>query len=403
MNDRIDKRNSLVSRIKDGSVTIDSVKKFEDLLKVLPNDPGLHRVYADLLKKKKSLNAAAEAYGKAAELFIASGMTLQAIVSKIFEWQIFKPSHQERQAFYSALGEKSHKDRAVQRFFTGMTYPEMIAFIVELKPRYFPLKEGCNWVKPRYFPAGGMVKKFGDEENALYFVVSGALEETDHHRLEAGGKIQKKSTKDLVENDFFGEIYPFEEEKVSQADIKTITRVVLAKISKSSLMNVCRNNPNVKLLVGNLYKSRSESVEKEFARMVRKTARHRLPTQVNLKIFQDETGKAPLDVDGFTEDMSLGGARVALGATYETGHADTLTGKNVKIKISLPIASDRLSILGTIVWSKEVYLEGKSTAVVGIQFKEMTDTDRGVLQEYYYGSAGEQNLIWSLWDSLMEK
>ncbi len=389
MTDRIDKRNSLVSRIKDGSVTIDSVKKFEDLLKVLPNDPGLHRVYADLLKKKKSLNAAADAYGRAAELFIASGMTLQAIVSKIFEWQIFKPSRQEGQAFYSALREKSQKDRAVQRFLTGMTYPEMIAFIVELMPRYFP--------------AGGMVKKFGDEENALYFVVSGALEETDHHRLEAGGKIQKKSTKDLVENDFFGEIYPFEEENVSQADIKTITRVVLAKISKSSLMNVCRKNPNVKLLVGNLYKTRSESVEKEFARMVRKTARHRLPTQVNLKIFQGETGKVPLEVDGFTEDMSLGGARVALGATYETGHADNLTGKNVKIKIGLPIASDRLSILGTIVWSKEVYLEGKTTAVVGIQFKEMTDADRRLLDDYHYGSEGEQNLIWSLWDSLMEK
>jgi len=252
MNDRIDKRNSLVSRIKDGSATIDSVKKLEDLLKVFPNDPGLHRVYADLLKKKKSLNAAADAYGRAAELFIASGMTLQAIVSKIFEWQIFKPSHQEGRAFYSTLLEKSFKDRAVQRFLTGMTYPEMIAFIVELMPRYYP--------------AGGMVKKFGDEENALYFVVSGALEETDHHRLEAGGRIQKKSTKDLVENDFFGEIYPFEEENVSQADIKAVTRVVLAKISKSSLMNVCRKNPNVKRLDTSYGLPSDEGVTNELTR-----------------------------------------------------------------------------------------------------------------------------------------
>ena len=277
MNDRIDKQNSLVNRIIDGSVTIDSVTKFEDLLKVFPNDPGLHRVYADLLKRKKSFDAAADAYGTAAKLFIESGMMLQAIVSKILEWQIFKPSQQEGQAFYSALRKGRHKDRAVQRFFTGMTYPEMIAFIIELMPRNFP--------------AGSMVKKFGDEENTLYFVVSGALEETDYHRLETGARIQKKSTKDLVENDFFGEIYPFEEENVSQSDIKTITRVELAKISKSSLMNVCRKNPNVKLLVGHLYKSRSEFVEKEFTRTVRKTARHRLPTQVNLKIFQDETGK----------------------------------------------------------------------------------------------------------------
>ena len=190
---------------------------------------------------------------------------------------------------------------------------------------------------------------------------------------------------------------------VSQSDIKTITRVELAKISKSNLMNICRKNPDVKLLVRNLYWSRSEFVEKEFTGTVRKTVRYKLPTQINLKIFQDEPGKVPLNVSGFTEDMSLGGARVVLGAKYETGHADNLTGKNVKIKIDLPTSSDSLSILGVIVWSQEVYLEGKTTAVVGIQFKEMTDTDRRLLESYHYGSEGEQNLIWSLWDSLMEK
>lgn len=389
MNDRIDKHSSLVGRIIDGSVTIDSATKFEELLKVFPDNPGLLRVYADLLKKEKSLHAAAAEYGRAAKLFIESGMTLQAIVSKIFEWRIFKPPQQEGQSFYSALGEGRHKDRPVHRFFAEMTYPEMIAFIIELMP--------IN------FPSGSMVKKFGDEENTLYFVVSGALEETDYHRLETGGRIQKKSTKDLVENDFFGEIYPFDEENVSQSDIKTITRVELAKISKSSLMNVCRKNPNVKLLVRNLYWSRSEFVEKEFTGTVRKTVRYKLPTQINLKIFQDEPGKVPLNLSGFTEDMSLGGARVVLGAKYETGHADNLTGKNVKIKIDLPTSSDSLSILGVIVWSQEVYLEGKTTAVVGIQFKEVTDTDRKLLEGYHYGSEGEQNLIWSLWDSLMEK
>jgi len=389
MNDRIHKLNSLVNRIIDGSVTIDSVTKFDDLLKAFPNDPRLHRVYADLLKKEKSPNAAADAYERSAELFIESGMTLQAIVSKNLEWQIFKPSQQEEQAFYSALHEGRHEKKAVQRFFTGMAYPELMAFITKLMPRIFF--------------AGGMVKKFGDEENTLYFVVSGALEETDYHRLETGGRIQKKSTNDLIENDFFGEIYPFEEENVSQSAITTITRVELAKISKSNLMNICRKNPNVKLLVGNLYKSRSEFVEKEGTRAVRKTARQKLPTQVNLKIFQDETGKAPLDLGGFTEDISLGGARVVLGAKYQTGPADNLNGKHVKLKISLPTASVSLTILGTIVWSKELYLEGKTTAVVGVQFNEMTDTDRRVLEEYHYGSAGEQNLIWSLWDSLMEK
>ena len=82
MSDWINKQNSLVSRIIDGSVTIDSVKKFEDLLKVFPGKPELQKAYAGFLRKEKSLDAA-DAYGKASKLFIESGMTLQAIVCKI--------------------------------------------------------------------------------------------------------------------------------------------------------------------------------------------------------------------------------------------------------------------------------------------------------------------------------
>jgi hypothetical protein len=206
-----------------------------------------------------------------------------------------------------------------------------------------------------------------------------------------------------VENDFFGEIYPFEEENVSRSAIETITRIEFAKISKSSLMTICRKYPNVKPLVEGLYESRSGSDKKGLLRTVRKRVRHQLPTQVNLKIFPDEPGKAPLDVDGFTEDISLDGARVVLSEDFESGHLDTLAGKNVKIQIYLPAAFGSLSILGRTAWSKSVSLPRKTTAIVGIQFRDMTDTDRRLLHSYHYGSEGEQNLIWSLWDSLMEK
>jgi len=53
MTDRIDKQNSIISRIIDGSITIDSVAEFENLLKAVPNDPDLHRIFADLLKKER--------------------------------------------------------------------------------------------------------------------------------------------------------------------------------------------------------------------------------------------------------------------------------------------------------------------------------------------------------------
>jgi CRP-like cAMP-binding protein len=350
MNDQTDKQSSIVSRIIDGSVTIDSVAEFNNLLKAFPNDPWLHKFFADLLTREKSFYAAADAYGTAAELFIEADMTLQAL---------------------------------------AMTYSEMIAFM--------------RMLTLRNFPAESMLKRFGDEENDLYFVVSGALEETIYHRLEKGGRVQKKSTKTLVVNDFFGEMYPFEEEKVSQSDIETITRVEFAKISKSRLMAICRKYPNVKNLVNGLYQSRSVSDEERFSSIIRKTVRRQLPTQVNIKIFGDEQGKAPLDFSGFTENISLGGASVVLGANYDTTYFGSLVGKQVQIQIYLAIAFVSLSILGTAVWSKEIFLEGKKSEMLGIQFEEMTDKDRRLLQGYHYGYESEQDLIWSLSSSLMEK
>jgi CRP-like cAMP-binding protein len=389
MNDQTDKQSSIVSRIIDGSITIDSVAELNNLLKAFPNDPWLHKFFADLLKREKSFYAAADAYGTAAELFIEADMTLQALVSKIFEWRILKPSYHEDQAFYlSLLGSRS-KNTGIQNFFIEMTHPEMMTFM--------------SMLIPRHFPAGSILKRFGDDENDLYFVVSGALEETIYHRLEKGGRVQKKSTKTLVENDFFGEIYPFEEEKMSQSNIETITCVEFAKISKSRLMAICRKYPNVKILINDLYQSRSVSDEERFSSIIRKTVRHQLPTQVNIKIFSDEQGKGPLDFSGFTENISLGGASVVLGANYDTDYFGSLVGKQVQIQIYLAIAFVSLSISGTTVWSKEIFLEGKKSEMLGIQFEEITDKDRRLLQGYHYGYEKEQDLVWKLCNSLMEK
>jgi len=387
MNDRTKKRNSIVSRIIDGSVAIDSVKDFENLLKAFPNDPWLHRFFADLLEREKSFYAAADAYGIAAELFIEADMILQAIVSKIFEWQILGLSYQEGQHFYSSLRETKSKNTGVQRFFIKMTYPELIAFM--------------SMLVVRYFPEGSKMKQFGDEESNLYFVVSGTVEKAIYHRLEKEGKVQKKSSKNLMENDFFGKIYPFEKERISQTTVETMTRVEFAKISKRKLMKICKKYPNVKRLVQDLYQSRSESHDETFSYTIRKSVRHQLPTQVNIKIFSDDPDKTPLDLSGFTQNISLGGASIVLEANDETAHFGSLVGKQVHIQIYLAIAFVNLSILGTAVWSKEISLEGKKSAVLGIQFEEMTDKDRRLLQGYHYGYEIEQDRIWSLWDSLI--
>jgi len=388
MNDRIDSQDSVINRIIDGSITIDSGEEFKDLLKAFPNNPRLHRVYADRLLEDKSINAAEE-YKVSAKLFIEAGLPLQAITCKIFEWRIIKPSKEEGLAFHSALCECNAQNIEVQKLFTKLEYEEMIALMAKMVPHNYP--------------ANTMLRKFGDEENELCFVISGALEETHYHRLEADEKVKKKSKTNLIESDIFGEIYPFEEDKLSESDIESITRVELLKISKLQLTALCTEHPNLNLLMRNLCKYRFESNRERHLKTVRKATRHQLPMQVNLKIFQEETGKPPLNLSGFTDDISLCGTCVVLGAKYQTGDITHLTGKNVKIQMSLPIESIRLNLLGSIVWGKEISVEGKKTAIVGVQFKEINQVDRGILKGYCFGSEAEQNLIWSLWNTLMEK
>ena len=322
MNDQTNKQSSIVNCIKDGSVTIDSVAEFNNILKVFPNDPWVHKFHADLLKREKLFYAAADEYGIASELFIEADMILQALASKILEWRILEPSDHEGQAFYSSFRKSMSKKTGVQSFFIKMSYPEMMTFMSTLNVRHMP--------------ANSMLKRLGDEENNLYFVVFGALEETIYHRLEKGRRIQNKSTKSLVENDFFGEIYPLEDEKVSQSDIETITCVEFAMIPKSKLSAICRKYPNVKILINGLYQSRLVSDGETFSSLIRNTVRHQLPTRVNIRIFSDEKGIAPLDFSGFTENISLGGASVVLGANYDTDYFGSLVGKKVQIQIYEP-------------------------------------------------------------------
>jgi CRP-like cAMP-binding protein len=378
----------IAKRIIDGSVSIDDVEEFENLIKIFPDDPGVYRAFADLLAQKKYHEAAANAYDRASRLFIELGMMLQAIVAKILQWRIVQPSQKEARAFHAALVSGNFQESLLQTFIIRMAYPEMIAFM-------------ANLVRLR-FPTGSIVKRFGDKESAMYLVVSGALKETTYESLPGGKRGGEQDSADLVENDFFGRVYPFEDDVPSSSQVETITRVELVKISRRRLRTICKKYAHIESLVNGLYGRRRESFEDKTSIRVRKTTRHQLPTKVRAKIFPEETDKSPLVVDGITEDISLGGACLVLGARYKTGISEAFVGKNVKIEMDLPEVNTSLNVLGTIVWSKEVSQSGETGTAVGIQFKEMSDQDRAVLDQHCFGGAGEQSLIWSLWESYVK-
>ena len=204
------------------------------------------RAYADLLEKKNSPGIAAESYAEAANLFIDSGKTLQAIVSKSLYWKISPPSGPEQiREFFTLANESGFHQSRVNVFLHTLSYFALMSIL-------YPLE------KIR-LPAGGMVKKVGDAERYLYIVVSGALRSTTFEPVKSGKEIvYKKSIFHLSENDFFGDIHPFENRQQSKSYVEAITESELLKIPKSNLMKLCAKFPEVERALANLFACRSQ-------------------------------------------------------------------------------------------------------------------------------------------------
>lgn len=364
MND-LSKQIDIAKQVIDGSIRIDSIKEFEGMLQIFPKDPDLHRAFCDLLMRKRRYGQAAKAYHKSAELFIASGKILPALLCKLFQWRIEKPSRSEAKQFYKDLLNGSYHETSLKVFLSRLSFPELIAMM--------------NYMKRLSLPAGQTVIKIGDSEEALFFVVSGSLVSTVYDPMHKNESNHGKSTVQLSENDYFGRIYPFEKEKISQSSTETSSRVELIRLSKPQLIKLCKKYPNIELGIIDLMKTRSNGNDNGTLRTVRKTERHQLPLRMNLKIYPDATSHHPVILDGYSKDVSVGGMCILLDSKYANIPTVYKSIKNAKIEISLPGEALTISVTAAIAWSKEVYHEGEKTVALGIEFEDMSPKLSGLL------------------------
>ena len=158
-----DHQFSIMQRILDGTLAIDSPEEFEDILKIYTDDPFLHRKYADLLQDLGRSNEAIKMYEKSATLFIERGLNLQAIVAKILQWSIKKPTHEQGRAFHALLREAGGNETPLQRFWAGMSYAELVAVMRRMVR-----------VKER---SGKRITQIDQVDDDIYFIVSGFLAE----------------------------------------------------------------------------------------------------------------------------------------------------------------------------------------------------------------------------------
>ena len=357
---------SIAEQITEGSISIKSIEEFKSILKIFPNDPALHKAYSALLIKKKQSAEAARSYDKATRLFIDAGKILQAIDTKLLQWRIKRPSPAEAKLFYTTLHGGSYNDSPLKTFFQRLTYQEMVAFVSKL-------------ARVTATP-GKMVKKTGEREKDLFFIVSGNLKETTFRPVrKQDNTLFRKRASNLIENHFFGDVYPFKDEIASKSYIESTTRTELLRITKPNLMKICKKYPNVELGLIDLYKVRRQSDNGDSKSSVRKIGRHQLPLKINMHIFTNANQKEPLILDGYSRDISIGGLCVILEGKYKSISSIYKSVKTAKIEMSLPDDELALKVSGKIVWSREFTWKRKKIVAVGFRFKKMTPKFRGML------------------------
>jgi hypothetical protein len=382
---------SIMQRIMDGRLTISSPEEFEDILRIYKDDPFLHRKYADLLHELKRFDEAAEFYATASRLFIEKTMNLQAIVAKILHWSIQKPSHYQGRAFYALLHEEGGRQTPLQRFLARMSYAELVAMMRRL-------------VRVRW-DAGTLVTRLDEPAEQLYFIVSGTLCEIPSPECAAEAERAGFDIEPVLlgPNDLFGDVFPLNLPTLTSTEIRTVTQVELVKITKTVLRNVCEKHPHIGTLLQEISKSDNRDSCDRSWQTVRRAMRYGLPTRVEIHCPATQQGHKSLDYPGIATDLSMSGMCVEITGIPPADQQKNLKGRLAQFKLDLLNDVVLLNLSGKIVWQRRSERQSGDGVLIGIRFDTLSKMDQAMLAEYCSGGVGEQNLLWSLWDTLVKK
>jgi hypothetical protein len=388
LNIQNESHESMVARIREGTLLLKSSEEYERLLELYPKRASLRRAYGDFRKQQGDHLNAIQAYEQAAEFFLETGRSLQAIVATILAWSITKPTHDQGRIFHSAVQAAIKAETPLQSFFAALTYPELVSVMLRL-------------VRLQY-PANFAIKKFGDNADELFFIVAGDLKETTYLSTGEDESDHLGTVRHLSENDIFGDVYPLTVEISSRSDVESLSQVELVKINRQVLQQLCRKHPRVELLLASLHKDPNETPDGRAWSSVRRYVRHEIPTKIKLVISPEKEGAPTIRKDCFTRDLSLGGACIDLGEKRLPIPVGELKNAGVNVTIKLPSIDQTLEIDGTIVWSLKTKEDAGASTLVGVQFGLLNDADKNALEKYCSGGDGEQNLLWNLWDDFVK-
>jgi CRP-like cAMP-binding protein len=352
--------NSFIRHIIDKSIYIDNIETFREITSSEPDNFDLLAAYADFLLSKNQKELAWRIYGDAAQGFLKTGHQLKSMIMSLAQWQLRKPSKEEVSSYLSLISEIENKQTKFSAFISQLSPAEKFALLCKFK------REQC--------PARHLLKRPGEIETRVFFVVGGNLKESCFELLTAKRVQTAGPSKILAEEDAFGNVYPFSGEQISNSYVETLTHVQTAVVSKDDLRMLCSVYPNIENAIIKLCEIRKRnSGPKGMA--LRKSVRY--PINVEMKVHVKSN--APLtgirSFTGYSKDISISGVGfVAYDCTRASrDEVCQILEQNLRIDVDIEVYSHGLSLWtpGAIVRLQESIENGKKTVIFGIEYTEL--------------------------------
>lgn len=352
--------NSFIRHIIDKSIYIDNIETFREIISSEPNNFDLLAAYADFLFAKNQKELAWRIYGDAAKGFLKTGHQLKSMIMSLAQWQLKKPSKKEVFGYLSQISEIKARQTKFSAFISQLSPAEKFALLCKLK------REQC--------PAMHLLKRPGEIETKIFFVIGGELKESCFELLTAKRVQTAGPSIILGEEDAFGNVYPFSGEQKSNSYVETLTYVQTAVVSKDDLRSLCSVYPNIEKAIIQLCEIRKrDSGAKGMA--LRKSVRY--PINVEMKVHVKSIA-ALTGIRTFTcysKDISISGVGfVACNCTKASrDEIYQILEQNLSINVNIEVSSHGLSLStpGAILRLQESIENGSKTVIFGIEYTEL--------------------------------
>ena len=353
--------------VVEGAITVTTADAFNSILRLFPDCPELLRMQGDLLAGQGHRAAAACQYDQAAQFFLRTGKLIQAVVCKSLEWRLARPSRKSVLKFHLATEVAPHDERPVNRFVQRLTPQERMAVFARFE-RF-------------QVPAGRPVRKCGETEDGLFFVVSGRLREFNYQAIDRKTRIHRESLRTLEEGDFYGDVFPLHETAACRSWIEASTAAELVFIPKRRLIQLCWKYPNVEQGVIRLSALRAKLKSETLSDMARRGERYKVPVRITVELLAARNGAGTLILNGTSTDLSVSGLSFTaeIDGMEDSRDLYALVQKadTQRVRVILPSRDLSVAIAGKIIRSRRVIVDGSKTLALGIQFAEIPPLLRG--------------------------